>query len=225
VLKEARKTAPPRLKALAATGSIFASRTAQVRLIEAAARSGKPVVVVIVAGSAVLVEEWRARASAILQTFYRRHGRRNALARLLFGEVSPSGRLPFTVASDAEHYPFFDRDARAITYDYWHGYAKLLRDGVQPRYAFGHGLTYSSVASAPSRSTTAAIGWRRSYLRNDGTCSRRSRAPIRRLPRHRATALAARAKGLRKSARNCSPAKRGSCRSIALTSSAGEILA
>ena len=50
-------------------------------------------------------------------------------------------------------YPFFDRDANAITYDYWHGYAKLARDGVQPRYAFGHGLSYTRFARRALRVT------------------------------------------------------------------------
>jgi beta-glucosidase len=115
----------------------------QVALIEAAVGTGKPVVVVIVAGSAVTVEEWRKGASAILQTFYAGMEGGTALARLLFGDVSPSGRLPFTVATDAAHYPFFDRDADRIDYDYWHGYAKLEKDGVEPRYPFGHGLSYA----------------------------------------------------------------------------------
>lgn len=115
----------------------------QVALIEAAATSGRPVVVVIVAGSAVLVEGWRGRTNAILQTFYAGMEGGTALARLLFGEVSPSGRLPFTVARDAGDYPFFDRDAVAIDYGYWHGYAKFDREGLEPRYAFGHGLSYA----------------------------------------------------------------------------------
>lgn len=118
----------------------------QVALIEAAAAAGKPLIVVIVAGSAVTVEEWRDRADAILQTFYSGMEGGAALARLLFGDISPSGKLPFTVARDPAHYPFFDRDARSITYDYWHGYAKLDRDGVRPRYAFGHGLSYARFA-------------------------------------------------------------------------------
>jgi beta-glucosidase len=118
---------------------------AQVALIRAAAEGtgGRPVIVVIVAGSAVLVEEWRETATAILQTFYSGMEGGTALARLLFGAVSPSGRLPFTVATDPAHYPFFDQTVEAITYDLWHGYPMFLRDGVAPRYAFGHGLSYS----------------------------------------------------------------------------------
>lgn len=116
---------------------------AQRALIDAAVASGKPVIVVIVAGSAVMVEGWHDRVGAILQTFYSGMEGGTALARLLFGEISPSGRLPFTVARDAKDYPSFDRDAASITYDQWHGYAKFARDGMLPRYAFGHGLGYT----------------------------------------------------------------------------------
>lgn len=119
---------------------------AQVALIRAAAQSGTPVVVVIVAGSAVTVEEWREDAGAILFGFYAGMEGGTALARLLFGDVSPSGKLPFTVARDPADYPFFDRDATAITYDYWHGYTKFDREGLTPRYAFGHGLSYARFA-------------------------------------------------------------------------------
>jgi beta-glucosidase len=119
---------------------------AQVALIEAAAASGKPVIVVILSGSAILVEGWREKASAILQTFYAGQEGGTALAKFLFGEVSPSGKLPFTVAKDAGDYPFFDKDADAITYDLWHGYSKFEREGLAPRYAFGHGLSYASFA-------------------------------------------------------------------------------
>ena len=118
----------------------------QIALVQTAAESGKPLVVVIVAGSAVMVEGWQDKVGAILQTFYAGMEGGSALARLLFGDVSPSGKLPFTVARDAAHYPHFDRDADAIDYGYWHGYAKFDRDAVQPRFAFGHGLSYARFA-------------------------------------------------------------------------------
>jgi beta-glucosidase len=116
---------------------------AQVALIEAAAASGKPVVVVIQSGSAILVEAWRDKAAAILQTFYSGQEGGTALAQLLLGEISPSGKLPLTVARDPTHYPFFDKDADTITYDLWHGYTKLEREGLAPRYPYGHGLSYT----------------------------------------------------------------------------------
>lgn len=144
---------------------------AQLALIEVAIASGRPVVVVIVAGSAVLVEPFHDRVAALLQTFYAGEAGGTALARLLFGLVSPSGRLPFTVARDPAHYPVFDRDAASITYDLWHGYAKLLREGVAPRYAFGHGLGYSrfeqrALSARLARDRIEA----RLAVRNAGTC-------------------------------------------------------
>lgn len=115
----------------------------QLALIETAIASGRPVIVWIVAGSAILVEGWHNRVSAIVQGFYAGQQGGTALARLITGQVSPSGRLPFTVAADPAHYPHFDRDAQRIRYDHWHGYAKLARDNVPARYPFGHGLGYA----------------------------------------------------------------------------------
>ena len=118
----------------------------QLRLIDVAIASGKPVVVVLVAGSAVMVEPWQAKVGAILQTFYSGMESGTALANLLFGGVSPSGKLPFTVARAVDDYPYFDKEAASIEYDLWHGYSKLDRDGNTPRYAFGHGLSYTIFA-------------------------------------------------------------------------------
>jgi beta-glucosidase len=115
----------------------------QQQLIEDAHASGKPVIVILVAGSAVMVESWHMKANAILQTFYSGMEGGTALARMLFGDVSPSGKLPFTVARDARHYPFFDKNAAEITYDLFHGYVLLERDGHAPRFPFGHGLSYA----------------------------------------------------------------------------------
>jgi beta-glucosidase len=116
----------------------------QLALIDAAVASGKPVIVVLVAGSAVMVEGWEAEVGAILQSFYSGMEGGTALAKLLFGDVSPSAKLPFTVARDTADYPFFDKDAAEISYDLWHGYSKLDRDRNAPRYAFGHGLSYTA---------------------------------------------------------------------------------
>ncbi|MFM9861976.1 MAG: beta-glucosidase [Micropepsaceae bacterium] len=119
---------------------------AQVALIKAAAESGKPVIVVIIAGAAVIAEAWLGNANAILQTFYSGMEGGTALAKLLFGDVSPSGKLPFTVAKSAADYPYFDKEADRIDYGYYHGYTLFEREGREPRFRFGHGLSYSRFA-------------------------------------------------------------------------------
>ena len=125
----------------------------QLALIETAAAAGKPVVVVIVAGSAIMVEGWHDQAAAILQTFYAGMEGGTALANLLLGRVSPSGKLPFTVARDPAQYPHFDPDADVADYGYWHGYALFDQAEMAPRYAFGHGLSYAQFSYAGLEAT------------------------------------------------------------------------
>ena len=117
---------------------------AQVALIKAAAAANPKTVVVIVAGSAVMMSGWIGSAPAVLQTFYAGMEGGHALAALLFGEESPSGKLPFTVPADEAHLPYFDKDADEIAYDLWHGYTMLERNAIEPAFAFGFGLSYAT---------------------------------------------------------------------------------
>jgi beta-glucosidase len=168
--EELKRQRRPRPHAIGGDRLDLGLRADQVALIEAAAKAGKPLVVVIVAGSAVLVEGWRERANAILQTFYAGMEGGSALACLLFGEVSPSGKLPFTVARRAEDYPFFDRDAKRIDYGYWHGYTKFDREGLEARYPFGHGLSYARFAYRAASARVLADRIEAVVtVRNDGT--------------------------------------------------------
>jgi beta-glucosidase len=161
---------PAAINALGGDRTELTIRPEQQALIEAAAQSGKPVIVIIVSGSAILVEEWYEKASAILQTFYSGMEGGTALARLLFGDVSPSGKLPFTVARDASDYPFFDREASEITYDYYHGYALMDKEGRKPRYAFGHGLSYARFTYRALKAQVMGDVVKVSVaVRNDGT--------------------------------------------------------
>jgi beta-glucosidase len=112
-------------------------------LIRAVSKVNPDTIVVIVSGSAIITLDWADDVAAILQTFYSGMEGGTALARLLFGEVSPSGKLPFTVARDEMDYPFFDKNADQIEYDRWHGYSLMDKEGRTPEYAFGHGLSYS----------------------------------------------------------------------------------
>ena len=68
----------------------------------------------------------------------------HGLADVLFGAVNPSARLPFTMAADESHLPDFDREADHVVYDHWHGWWRAEREGHQPAYPFGFGLSYTS---------------------------------------------------------------------------------
>jgi beta-glucosidase len=101
------------------------------------------VVVVLAVGSAIIVEDWIDSVKGIVQTFYPGQEGGTALARLLYGDVNFSGKLPFTVATDPSHYPTFDNTAATTTYEYLHGYRRLEAAGQMPRFWFGHGLSYT----------------------------------------------------------------------------------
>ena len=115
-------------------------------LVRAAAAANPATIVVLMGGSAILVEEWHEAVPAILMLWYPGMEGGRALADTLLGRVNPTGRLPFVVPRDAGHLPRFDRDATSIRYDLFHGQWLLDRDGNEARYPFGFGLSYGPQA-------------------------------------------------------------------------------
>ena len=100
-------------------------------------------VVSIIGSSAILIDEWEKDVPANLFSFYSGMEGGNALADILFGDVCPSGKLPYTVARTEEDYPFFDPDCTEITYEYYHGYCKMDKENKEVAYPFGYGLSYT----------------------------------------------------------------------------------
>ncbi|MFO7575211.1 MAG: glycoside hydrolase family 3 C-terminal domain-containing protein [Bacteroidales bacterium] len=108
----------------------------QVKYIKRLAESGKPVVVVVMAGSAVSLREIEPFADAILYAWYPGEQGGNAVADVLFADVNPAGRLPVTIyKSAADLPPFDDYSMSGRTYRYFDG---------EPEYHFGYGLSYTS---------------------------------------------------------------------------------
>lgn len=98
---------------------------------------------VLIGSSAILIDEWADKMPAILFAFYSGMEGGNALADLLFGDVTPSGKLPYTVAKSEDDYPFFEAEIENIEYGYYHGYTKLDKEGKEAYYPFGYGLSYT----------------------------------------------------------------------------------
>lgn len=146
----------------------------QIDLIRSVASKNARTIVVMIAGSGVMVEEWLDDVPAALQTFYSGMEGGAALARLLFGDVSPSGRLPFTVARDPADYPPFDGTAVTLDYGYWHGYALLHRQDREARFPFGYGLTYSTFAYSDLRSQRLLDGGLEAFVTVVNTGNRRA---------------------------------------------------
>ncbi len=113
-------------------------------IIHSASAVNKSTSVILVAGSAITVEEWHTEVPAILETFYNGMEGGNALARILFGEVNPSGKLPFTVPRSETDLPAFDSYSSDADYGYYHGYTLFDKAKKTARYPFGFGLSYTS---------------------------------------------------------------------------------
>lgn len=117
---------------------------ADVDLIRAVAAANPRTVVVIQAGSAVVVSDWVDGVAAVAQAWYGGCQAGPGLADVLFGAVSPSARLPFSMPVDEADLPPFDRDATSFRYDRWHGWWHLRRSGRAPAFPFGFGLGYTT---------------------------------------------------------------------------------
>lgn len=127
---------------------------ADIDVIHAASSVNKNIVVSLVAGSAVTVEEWHEEVPAIIETFYNGMEGGNALARILFGDVNPSGKLPFTVPKLESDLPPFDSFADSVHYGYYHGYTLFDKEKKTPRYPFGFGLSYTGFQLSDLQLTT-----------------------------------------------------------------------
>ena len=109
----------------------------QQALFDAIKAEGKPIVFVNVSGSCVGLADAKENCAAVLQVFYPGAEGGRALADILFGDVSPSGRLPVTFYRGVEDLPdFADYSMQNRTYRYFSG---------TPVFAFGEGLTYSDI--------------------------------------------------------------------------------
>lgn len=109
----------------------------QEELIEKVAAVGKPTIVVLMAGSAIDLNYAQEKCNGILLAWYPGARGGKAVADLLFGNVSPSGKLPVTFYKDLEGMPeFTDYTMKGRTYRYIE---------KEPLYPFGYGLTYGDV--------------------------------------------------------------------------------
>lgn len=115
-----------------------------VEIIRAVAAKNQKTIVCIIAAGTVIMDDWDKLPSAILYSWYAGSEGGHALADLLLGRANFSGRLPFSIPSSEFHLPFFDKNAKKITYDRWFGQRLLDRDGLQAAYPLGFGLSYTT---------------------------------------------------------------------------------
>ena len=125
---------------------------AQQQLLEAVSATGKPLVVVLMNGSALAVNWAKDHAAAVLEAWYPGEEAGTAIARTLAGDNNPAGRLPVTFYASTSQLPSFDDySMKGRTYRYM---------DAKPLFGFGYGLSYTSFAylNLKLSSTSLAAG-------------------------------------------------------------------
>ena len=118
-------------------------------LLEAVKATGKPLVVVLMNGSALGVNWANQNANAILEAWYPGEEGGTAIAETLAGANNPGGRLPVTFYKSVNDLPAFDDySMKSRTYRYFDG---------QPLYPFGYGLSYSKFAYSNAKLSTTTL--------------------------------------------------------------------
>jgi beta-glucosidase len=110
----------------------------QEELIQRIAAAGKPVVVVLVGGSAITMSPWLERVDAVLDAWYPGEEGGHAIADVLFGDADPAGRLPVTFPMSEGQLPLvYDHKPTGRGDDY-------LDLTGQPLFPFGYGMSYTT---------------------------------------------------------------------------------
>ena len=133
----------------------------QEELILRVAAANPRTAVVLEGGSAIVVERWIERVPAVLLAWYPGMEGGHAIAAGLFGDVNPGGRLPLTFVRAQSDLPSFDVEHDEIEYGPLHGYRLADHAGLEPRFPFGFGLSYTRFAYR-------ALAMESSTLRADG---------------------------------------------------------
>ena len=129
-----------------------------ITVVDTAAKANERCVVALVGGSIFTMEEWKNEVPAILMAWYFGMEGGNALARVLFGDVNPSGKMPLTTPTGESQLPPFDEFADTSVYGPYHGYTLIDREGHEPAFPFGHGLSYTTYAYDNLTVGTPTIG-------------------------------------------------------------------
>ena len=135
----------------------------QAETIQAAAEENPKTVVILNAGGSCQTAGWINRVPALLHSFYAGQEGGTAIAEILSGATNPSGHLPFTFEKQLSDVPSEGNWGMKDKVDYaeglFMGYRGFDKSGVEPLFAFGHGLSYTTfeLGSAEARAEGEAI--------------------------------------------------------------------
>lgn len=130
----------------------------QILEIQQIAERSTATVVVLEGGSAVTMDGWLDSVEAVLMAWYPGLEGGHAIASVVLGEISPSGRLPIAFPVGEEDLPVFDNVSLEVTYDAYHGYRHLHREGIAPLFPMGFGLSTTTFEYRDMRTSLDRMG-------------------------------------------------------------------
>ena len=115
----------------------------EIQLLQEVGPVNKNSAAVLIGGNMIMMEKWKNSVKAVLMAYYPGMEGGTAIAEILFGNVNPSGKLPYVIPYKESDLPQVDWDTTSQHYDYYHGYAKLEKENVKPSVPYGFGLSYT----------------------------------------------------------------------------------
>ena len=125
------------------------------KLIEAAGPANKNSIVVLIGGNMSMREGWKDSVASILMGYYPGMEGGTALGEIIYGDVNPSGKLPFVIPNREDQLPSVDWNGTTQYYDYYHGYRKLDKEEIRPAVPYGFGLSYTTFSVECMKAWTA----------------------------------------------------------------------
>jgi beta-glucosidase len=116
----------------------------EIALVKEVGPVNKNSVAVLIGGNMIMMEEWKDCVSSILMAYYPGMEGGTAIAEILFGDVNPSGKLPYVIVKDEADLPYVNWDTEFQHYDYYHGYTRLEKEHIEPAVPYGFGLSYTT---------------------------------------------------------------------------------
>jgi len=144
----------------------FALPPGQDQLIQDIAAANKNVIVVVTSGGSVDMNAWLDKVPGLIESWYPGQEGGTALAKILFGEVNPSGHLPVTFEKRWEDNPVHDsyylisgtQDVK-YTEGVFVGYRGYEKNNVKPQFPFGYGLSYTTFKYENLQTTPTAVSF------------------------------------------------------------------
>ncbi len=124
---------------------------AQTRIIKALTAANPKTAVVLINGSPMELGEWLGDVPAVLESWYNGEAAGTVIGEILFGDINPSGKLPFTWPNSLEETPAHavgtqDKDRIDFKEGIFVGYRYYDKVKLRPQFAFGYGLSYTTFA-------------------------------------------------------------------------------